>query len=336
MDIKVYVDKLIKNGKTEEAATEIITDAIELMKSRHGDEATDEFITKHLNMVFDSVNTADGNSFKVTVLAYDKGFDINAKLRETAQSMLDVNYERAVLEGYVKVDVDKNTGEEIITLIDYRPTISFGGDERKNYSFGKELKPYIKRMVVGLNEEGELIKASIYSDEPPEIGHTYMVSGKVTDRGYYGNKRGVRDIGEVNENDLWHATMGACATSDLAIALVDAPAQENWSIFVTYGNVKKAFVTSNDSIMVVMTDENVHDGIVGFSASDRDPVVARQFDNINEVCEKLYEGSEAIIIAKGRTKDDGSFVMTIIGALQPYDAEEQNVTQNELARLITV
>lgn len=334
MDIKIYVDKLVKAGKPENVATETITDAIAMLKERHGDEATDEFITKRLNLVF--AEDKSGDSFRLTILAFDRGFDVNVKVRETCQTMLDTNYERAMKEGYAKEVVDPNTGETRIILTDYREMLEFSGKESKNYNFGKELKYDIKREVVGLTDEGELVRASVFASDPPKLGYDYMVSGKVTERGYFGNKRGIRELDQANVHDLWGRTLKGCSTSELAIALVDAPTLEDWKVFVTYGIVKKSYATSNDSIMVVLTDDNVSEGIVGFSASTRDPIENRQFDGVKAVCEGLYEGSEAIVIAKARTKPDGSFTMSIIGAIQPYDAEEQNITQNELARMIMV
>lgn len=342
VDIKPYVDELVADGMDATEATDTVTKIVETIINRLGeDKATDEFITSRIKYTINKSKGKAVGSMKCIVMGYDKGFDVNAKLRASAENLWKSNPQRAIQEGYVlteEIDGElkpKLDEDGFPTYIDNREFVDKDG-KMKNFALGKELKEYIKRTVVVLTEEDEIIRTEIYG-EAPEIGKEYIVYGKKGNDGLFrGNKRGYKFSREVNANELWKRMFDACGSCDIAQSLTDLPMLEDWTIYLTYGTVKKVAETTNGSTLMVFVDENCPDGVTGFSQTDKDAVANRQFWNIQNVCERVVENAEALIVGKGRVKDDGQYTMNVLGVIQPFEAESQGDLQAELDEIFGV
>jgi len=236
VDIKEYVDQLVKTGVTPADAEAKVKKMITIIKEKKGDNISDADITKLLKGGFArAASSTGGDKLDGVVFGYTPMWDKNKKYTENILNMYNdpAKRQEVVSAGAVKFEKD-TLGREKMIIVDIREYID-DAKKFKNNNFGKEAKPNFSRQVYVITPEGEFVEFK--GKVEPRIGGNYHINYRVFGKTKFINS--MQQFTTLNADDQW-ATLSAFAEkADIAQTLDVVSGAAPYSLFVTTGFITK-------------------------------------------------------------------------------------------------
>lgn len=327
VDIKDFVEQLVKTGITKVDAEAKIKKMIALIKEKKGDNISDVDIAKLLKGGFArAASSTGGEKVDGIVIGYTPMFDKNKKYTENILNMYNDPAKRSEVLANGAVKFEKDTlGRDKMIIVDVREFI----DEKKqfkNNNFGKEAKPYFSRQVYVISDDGTFLEFK--GKVEPKIGGKYHINYRT-----FGKTKLINNLQQIstqNADEFWNTLSTFAETSDLAQTLDIVAGGEPYMLFLTTGFLsKKGLNTKNNQYWAVFN--GMSPAQVGFGTSAN--------EEVGVIMENTLTGSEVFMLVRARKPyvKDGVVKTSfdIVGLAVNPDAEQNNDLFNEMDITIT-
>ncbi len=297
MDQQKYVDELIASKYEEAEAKQIVEKlflGIDKLMVNESDDAKELVASMKIREYISLQNT---EKHEVLVLGVDDMKDANGYNKYLAREAYKANKTRALKEGIVRLAtpedlanipklVEDIAGDKVVIL----DSKKFLDDKKtmKNRKFGKPIETFERREAI-VFFDGKIVRA--FGKFDVKVGYVYYMFGAVNEKGFFNVNEtpAPRMLEAVDDSKLWEAAYSALTSADNAFRLASVTEMDKGKTVLTKGYIKYVGSAGEDGKMIVISDDGVDDGVVGFSACVD---VASDMEN-------LSIGMEAIIV--GRT-----------------------------------
>ena len=265
------VEALVEAGLSAVDAEKFVTEAFEKwkqLKPNLEDYAIWDLVKTSVKLYSRKLRRYGGNKYEVLVLGVDQPRDIFDRFKRTAMRMYQEDPNKAILDGYVKVD--DATGEVI--PLDYRQELP---DGRPNPNYGKPLPKRIVRdaivVATQISENPEVVdRLAVLSGDLPdlEVGKRYTVTARPVERNnvLYLNyvPLGVEEAGVDDPKELYRELINLFNENDILIDLKTIENCEGYELVITKATVFDKFDTTKGSILTVDDPDNPVGGLTVF------------------------------------------------------------------------
>lgn len=298
-DKKAYVDLLVKGGLERKSAISTVDTIVDrVSKAMKGESAEDQDTVIRLKLN-DILKGANAEKFRGLCIALDEMRDSLQYQKYLTLEAYKEDAARAIADKKVKVD-----GDKIIPL----DTREFFDEERtkKNKNFGKPLPTVMRREAYFLID-GKVVRT--FGDFKAELGKVYDIFGTMNDKGILNVSKTpeIRYVEAVKEKDLWEMVYNAASEAgDITVSLVDVKTLDKGTPVITKGYLQHMQVTSNGSTMIVLSDDEETEGVIGFTATEDLATEAQTFQ----------KGTELIVLGRVMQSGDRPKGLVITGAFK--------------------
>ena len=297
-DKKAYIDLLVKGGVEKKTATTTVDTIVDrVSKAMKGESAEDQDTVIRLKLN-DILKGANAEKFRGTCIALDEMKDSLQYQKYLAMEAYKEDAARAIADRKVQID-----GSKVIPL----DTREFFDEERtkKNKNFGKPLPTVMRREAYFLID-GKVTRT--FGDFKAELGKTYDIFGSLNDKGILNVNKSpeIRYVEAVKEKDLWDLVYNAATEDDMTVSLVDVKTLDRGTPVITKGYLQHVQVTSNGSTMIVLSDDEETEGVVGFTATD----------DLATAAQSYTKGTELIVLGRVMKSGDRPNGLVITGAFR--------------------
>jgi hypothetical protein len=220
------------------------------------------------------------DKFKGLCIAADAMKDSNGYEKYLAREAYKLNPQRAIKDGRVVKEGDK------IIEMDTRQ-FSDKARSKPNKNFGKPL-PTIERREGYFIIDGKIVRA--FGNYDVQIGRIYELFGNMGDGGILNiNKTpGPRLVETLADRDFWAQTYDVCGESEMSTPLETLSEVDKNKTVIVVGTIQHVGVTSSQTPMIVINNDEIPEGIAGFAAQE----------DVGKEMEAMGKGSEVIVIGR--------------------------------------
>lgn len=318
LEEKVYVDMLVKSNIDKDVAKAKVKEVISVVKEALPNESEDYWATVVGLKLRDMVKASQAEKYRALCVAIDEMKDSLGYQKYKALEAYKENAAVAIQDGLVKLD-----GEKVIPL----DTREYYDEEKtkQNKNFGKPL-PTVMRREGYFVIEGKLVRG--FGEFEAEPGAVYEIFGNINDKGFLNINKSpeMRLVEKLKESDFWEAVYNAAGESELRVDLNDIREQKKGTTVLTKGFLGHSQRTSNGGTMVVLNDDEVVDGVVGFGS----------YDKVSDGLETIPMGTEVIVVGRIMVSKDRAPGIVIVGAVKnPASTKVADVLKSDKLSKIT-
>lgn len=294
VDLKKLVNTMVDAGfpedESETRVKAIFDKATELMPGED-ESAIMAVVTVKVNEVARIAKDID--KYPAIVIAFTDRSDSNDYTKKMALEAYKDNPQEAIRSGRIAI-ID---GEPV--PLDNREFLDNAG-KMKNNNFGKPLGTRMQREIIAVlkDEDGVDHITRCFGDYAANVGDVGTMFGTVKNGNLSMKGPGFIKTDEMSTEELYTIIDEIAAKDPMAVSILDIEKTPKNKIIVTKGFIQYAKETSNNSMMVVLRDEDfiLSDGIVGFFNSEA----------AMQVADTVEVGQEVITVARvGESKQDG-------------------------------
>jgi len=315
VDIKPYVDQLVKAGVASADAEVKVKALIDKIKIKKGDNITDEDINKFLRQGFAKAASSTGDKVDAICIGYTPLFDKNKKYTENILTKYnDAAQRQSIIDaGAVKFEKDAN-GRDVMKIMDIREFKDVGG-KFKNANFGKEAKPNFDRIMFFIDTKGQFFE--MHGRAEPKIGGAYHITSKTFGKMIYAVN--LQQFKTYTQHEMWDLINNFAASADIAQTLDVIQTFVPYQVGLTTGFIthKGLNVKTNQYWTVIKGETPMQNGF-GTSANEEVAVAI----------ENALIGSEVFALVRARKpyEKDGQtkFSFDVIGIYINPEAEQNN------------
>lgn len=282
LNAKEFIDLLMEgeDGMKKEEATDIVNRLIPGIKQLMPRATADQQRQVLLVKIRDLRRVGEVDKFKGICIAVDAMKDALGYEKYKATEAYKANPARAIKDGIVVKEGDK------IVPMDTRMYMD-KAKSKPNKNFGKPL-PTIDRREGYFIIENKIIRA--FGNYDAQIGHIYELFGNMGDGDILNiNKTPApRLVETLGDHDFWNKTYEILENSELAVPLEQLHEMEKNKTAIVKGTIQHVGTTSSQSVMIVLNNDEIPDGVAGFAAQDE----------VGKEMEAIGKGAEVIVIGR--------------------------------------
>lgn len=304
IDASIYVKQLTDAGIDKQTATSTVNSLIESVNEVMKDDSIEAKQVVIGIRLRELIAASRSNKYVMTVVAVGPRKDSNDYKRNLAIRTYNQDPMTALSQGMVKIVNERTAGAikandgKYIVALDTRKFWDEAGTKPNN-GFGKPLKVSISREILGIAEDGSLVKA--YGDVDLEVGYQYELLGRVNEKTgalYINTEVKPKKLKAVA--DLYDALYNAAKNSEIATDIDGALQMDQRGTIIVQGNALRVSAMSNGKHKLTIT------GGYGSTLS-----VMPTDDASEKMISDVMTGADVLVIGNMRESKDPQFAPSL-------------------------